>query len=199
MSSSIPYNPAEPMSGTVPQVAADRRAERMLWWLAIAAAVTSVVLGVIVLVWPDATLFVAAVLFGAWLAVHGVIHLVDAITATAADSGSRAITAVIGVLFVIAGVICLRNVVASLTIIATIIGISWLIGGIIGVVAAFGHRYAGPARLVVALLGGLSIIGGLIVLVWPGPTLATIVVFTGIWMILMGIVQFFLALRSRPT
>jgi uncharacterized membrane protein HdeD (DUF308 family) len=175
------------------------RTEKMLWWLAAAGAAVSLILGVLLLVWPDETLYVGAVLFGLWLLFHGVIYLINAITAHAADGTHRALTAVVGVLFVIAGIICLRHLVLSLVVIATLIGISWLVGGIIGLVEAFMGLRAGPARVVAGALGGLSVLGGLVVLIWPGPTLTALVILTGLWLILLGVLQLFLVLRARPS
>jgi uncharacterized membrane protein HdeD (DUF308 family) len=38
----------------------------------------------------------------------------------------------------------------------------------------------------------------LVVLIWPDIRLLTLVYLTGIWLILMGVVQFVMALRLRP-
>ena len=175
-----------------------RSAERSLWWLAIAGAASSIVLGVLALAWPDETLYVGAALFGVWLLVHGVINIVQAITAARADGAARALSAVIGVLFVVAGVVCLRNVLVSVVVIATLIGISWLIGGIAGLVNAVHSTYDTAGRVVVGLLGAVTVLGGLVVLFWPGPSLATIVWLTGIWLLVMGLMQLFMVLRHRP-
>lgn len=175
------------------------RTEKFLWWLALSGAVVSLVFGILFLVWPEATLHVGAVLFGLWLLFHGIVYLVNAITARAGDGLHRALGAVIGLLFVIGGIVCLRDVVVSLLVIATIIGISWLVGGIIALIEAFAGLPSGPGRWLVALLGGLSVLGGLIVLIWPGPSLTTIVVLTGIWLLLLGAMQLVLVLRSRPS
>jgi len=87
----------------------------------------------------------------------------------------------------------------SLLAVATVIGVTWLIGGIVGLVSAFGDRYSGSARWLVGALGAVTVLGGLAVLLWPGPTLAAIVYFTGIWLIVMGVVQLAVVLRARPT
>ncbi|MCO8273214.1 DUF308 domain-containing protein [Actinoplanes sp. TRM 88003] len=176
-----------------------RSAERSLWWLAAAGAATSIILGVVALAWPGETLYVGAAIFGVWLLVHGVINLVQAVTATREDGVARALTAVIGVLFLVAGVICLRNLVVSLVAVATLIGLSWLIGGIAGLVAAFTGTYEAGGRFVVALLGAITVLGGLVVLIWPGPSLATIVWLTGIWLVVMGAMQLLLVFRHRPS
>jgi uncharacterized membrane protein HdeD (DUF308 family) len=36
------------------------------------------------------------------------------------------------------------------------------------------------------------------VLIWPGPSLTTLVVLTGIWLVVMGAVQLLMVLRLRP-
>src|SRR4051812_7457636 len=130
------------------------RTEKFLWWLALSGAVVSLVLGILFLVWPEKTLHVGAVLFGLWLLFHGIVYLVNAVTAPAADGLHRALGAVIGLLFVIGGIVCLRDVVVSLLVIATVIGISWLVGGIIALIEAFAGFRSGPARWLVALFGG---------------------------------------------
>ncbi|HEU4421450.1 MAG TPA: DUF308 domain-containing protein [Pilimelia sp.] len=198
MSSSVPFVPTEPASGAV-TTAEDRKALRLLWWLAIAAAALSIILGIMVVAWPEATLLVAAVIFGIWLIVHGIVHIVRAVTRTADDGAVRALEGIIGVLFVVGGVICLRNVIVSLLAIATIIGITWLIAGIVALVSAFMSRRSGESRLLIAVLGGVTVLGGLAVLVWPDITLLALVYLTGFWLILIGAIQFFILVRARPS
>ncbi|SHN46509.1 HdeD family acid-resistance protein [Cryptosporangium aurantiacum] len=173
-----------------------RNWERVLWWLALAGAAASVVVGLLMTFWPDATLYLGAVLFGLWLIVHGIIHLARAITSHA-DAAIRALDGVLGVLFVVAGIVCLRHIVTSLLVLATVIGLTWLIEGVIVVASTFGSRYTGRTRVVVGVLGGVAILGGLVVLLWPELTLVAMVVFTGIWLIVVGLVQLFLVLQLR--
>lgn len=196
MSSSVPFVPTEPASGAG-TIAEDRKAARLLWWLALAAAALSIILGIMVVAWPEATLLVAAVIFGVWLIIHGIVHIVRAVTRTADDGAVRALEGIIGVLFVVGGVICLRNVIVSLLAIATIIGITWLIAGIVGLVSAFMSRRSGESRLLIGVLGAFTVLGGLAVLLWPDITLLTLVYLTGFWLILMGALQLFLVLRAR--
>ena len=176
----------------------ERRTESMIWWLAVAGAATSVVLGIMVLAWPEATLLVGAAVFGIWLLVHGIIRIINAVTATSADPASRTLAGVIGVLFVLAGVFCVRNILLSLVAVATVIGASWIIGGIAELAAAFGNQYDGTMRLVAAALGAILLLGGLVILIWPGPSLATLVYLTGIWLIVTGAIQLALVIGTRP-
>jgi len=175
-----------------------RRTERLLWWLALAGAVTSVVVGALMVFWPEATLYIGAVLFGLWLIVHGIVNVARAIISTAGDGpGMRALEAVIGIVFIGAGIVCLRHLVLSIVAVATVIGLMWVIGGIVRIASAFTPRYSGAARAAVAVFGAITVAGGLIVLVWPKMTLLAVVVFTGVWMIVMGLVQLVVVIRLR--
>ena len=210
MSTSVPYPPDPYPSDSLPpgppvtpadtSAADDARAldsvVRAGWWLALAGAVTSVILGVMMIAWPEATLKVIAALFGIWLLLHGVVRIVQAITASAREGSERAILGLIGILFVVAGVIALRNLLGSLAVVITLIGLMWLIGGIAELISAFTRREAGDQGWRIGL-GLLSILGALVVLVWPDLSLVTLVYVTGAWMILMGALQVALVVWAR--
>jgi hypothetical protein len=196
MSASVPYTPDPYPAGTTVHANGLDSSEKLAWWLALAAALFGLVVGVMMVAWPEATLKVVAVLFGAWLLIHGVIRIVQAITASDEDGARRAFLAVFGVIFVIAGVVALRNLLVSLSVLVTIIGLMWLIGGIVELITAF----AGPGggfRLWRIILGTLSIVAALVVLVWPDLSLVTLVYVTGAWLIIMGLLQVAMVLWTR--
>jgi uncharacterized membrane protein HdeD (DUF308 family) len=196
MSASVPYPPDPyPVDTSVGAGGLDSSA-KLAWWLALAAALFGLVVGVMMVAWPEATLKVVAVLFGAWLLLHGVVRIVQAITGSQEDGGRRALLAVFGVIFVIAGVVALRNLLVSLSVLVTIIGIMWVISGIVELVSAFGGP-GGGYRLWRVTLGALSIVAALVVLVWPDLSLVTLVYLTGAWLILMGLLQVAMVLWAR--
>ena len=88
----------------------------LAWPTALLAAVGMIGLGIVLLVWPKATLSVVAVLIGAALLVAGVFRLFEGITGAGESGGMRAADIVIGLLAVIAGLYCVRH--HSLTILA---------------------------------------------------------------------------------
>jgi uncharacterized membrane protein HdeD (DUF308 family) len=155
-----------------------------------------VVLGIMIVAWPEATLKVVAVLFGAWLLLHGVVRIVQAITGTARDGAERAILGVVGVFFVVSGVIALRNLLGTLALMITLVGLMWLIGGIMELISAFGGPRGGD-RMWHVVLGGLSIVAALVVLVWPDLSLITLVYVTGAWLIITGLIQVALVFWAR--
>lgn len=204
MSASAPYSPethpAEPLGtdtvNPASPVTVPDPAERSAWWLALTASVVGVVVGIVIITWPSATLKVVAVLFGLWLLVHGVVRIVQAVAGRGRDAGERAILGLIGVFFVVGGVVSLRNLLASLALIVTLIGLMWLIGGLTELISAIGGA-RGAYRMWHIALGVLSIIAGVVVLVWPDLSLKTLVYVTGIWMVGMGLLQVALVLLAR--
>lgn len=199
MSATMPYQPGlVPPAVSTPSGPPGAWVGRTLFWLALLAGVGSVVVGVLMLVWPDATLGVAAVLFGLWLLVHGVRRIAEAVMATWANPGARALASIIGVLFVVAGVLCLRDLLVSLAVVVTLIGVTWLVAGIFELAGAISGPGTAAERVMSAVLpGALSILGGIAVLVWPSISLITFVYVTGIWLIVMGLVQVYLVVRAR--
>lgn len=201
MSASVPYSPDRDLtesytSGPDQDTGAPDSGERVAWWLALGASVLGVVLGIMIVGWPEATLKVVAVLFGAWLLLHGVVRIVQAITGTARDGAERAILGVVGVFFVVSGVIALRNLLGTLALMITLVGLMWLIGGIMELISAFGGPRGGD-RMWHVVLGGLSIVAALVVLVWPDLSLITLVYVTGAWLIITGLIQVALVLWAR--
>jgi uncharacterized membrane protein HdeD (DUF308 family) len=206
MSASVPYSPGTypaepgPPSGATaaPAVSTPEPAERSAWWLAIAASILGVVLGVMIIVWPTATLKVVAALFGLWLLIHGLVRLVQAVTGPGRSGGERAVLGIIGVFFVVAGVVALRNLLLSLALIVTLIGLTWLIGGLVELISAIGGG-RGTDRMWHVGLGLLSIVAGVVVLVWPHLTLVALVYITGIWTIVMSLAQLVMLFWARRT
>jgi uncharacterized membrane protein HdeD (DUF308 family) len=204
MSASVPHTPdTYPADLAAPdRIDAPRStggldtAEKLAWWLALAAAAAGVVVGILMMAWPEKTLKVLAVLFGVWLLVHGAVRIVEAITGSDEGGGRRAVLGVVGVVFVIAGVIALRNLLVSLSVLATIIGLMWLIGGIVELVTAFVGP-GGGIRIWRAVLGAFSVIAAVVVLVWPDLTLLTLVYLTAAWLIVMGLIQVVMVIAAR--
>ena len=54
-----------------------------------------------------------------------------------------------------------------------------------------------PHRGWMGFIGALSVIAGIIVIVWPGPSLVTLAIVLGVWLIIYGIMEIALAFRVR--
>ena len=156
-----------------------------LWYVPVFFGVVSLVFGVLVVAWPDVTIKVIAVLFGIHLIIYGVFRIIQALSATDAAGGERVLFALAGVLGLVAGVLCLRNVLQALEVIALLLGLFWLVGGVLQIVAAVGRAERNRAlNIVVGVLGAVA---GVFVLAYPDITLLTLAVILGIWLIILGV------------
>lgn len=165
--------------------------------MAVIGGITSIVLGLVLLIWPKQTLLVVAALFGIWLVILGIARLAGAITDRGASTGTRALEGVLGLALVILGIVFLAHLVGSLKVLALLIGLIWIFAGLVEIVSAFTRRMGGWRRIGTIIFGAISILGGIVVLAWPGISLTVLVWLTGLWLILLGVVQLALAWRAR--
>lgn len=150
----------------------------------VVTGVLSVVLGALVLFWPGATLDVIAVLFGLYFVVAGAVRVVTGLV-TPLLGGLRVLNILIGLLLLIAGVAAIRNPLASLSVLALFIGIAWIVEGIMSLTEV----ESGGSRWYAIIYGIVSIIAGVVVLFLPVSSLAALVIFGGIALVVLGIVE----------
>ncbi|MGZ6975188.1 MAG: HdeD family acid-resistance protein [Acidimicrobiia bacterium] len=91
---------------------------------------------------------------------------------------------VIGIIFTIFGVVMLFNVAAGATAIAIIVGAFLIFDGLVEMISG-GRR--GGSRGWAVVLGIVLVIGGIIVIAWPGVTFLVIAVVWGIALLIGGI------------
>lgn len=166
------------------------------WWLFLAQGILSIILGVLALVWPGSTLVVLTVLFGLLLLLNGIVVVMSAIGFAASNLpwGWRL---TIGLLDILAGLIVIRwpgetavTVLLFIGFWAILVGISQVIGGIADH-AALSHAW------LVALDGVVSIIFGILMVVWPAAGLLTLALLVGIFAIVHGLDLCAVAFRAR--
>ena len=95
--------------------------------------------------------------------------------------------AVLGVLGILVGIFVLRNLFETVVILVVLLGVYWVLHGIIEFFVAIDQRDM-PARGLNAAMGILSLIAGIIVLAWPSPTLLVLVWVLGLWLVVYGLV-----------
>lgn len=166
------------------------------WWQPVLVGVLSVVFGVVVWIWPGATLYTFAILVGVWLITLGVSRLFSAfVYAPGTTTGQHVLSGLAGVLYLIGGAICLRHLVVSLALIAAFVALQWLLTGIADIAAAM-HTEGGQ-RVWLIVAGVLSLILGVVFLSLPGLSLSFFLVFTAITALIVGIGQIGVGVRLR--
>jgi uncharacterized membrane protein HdeD (DUF308 family) len=101
-----------------------------------------------------------------------------------------------GVLGIIFGLIALFAPIATAVVLAIVIGVWAIVDGVFDIVEAIRHRGSSSMALRI-VLGAVSILFGILVLAWPGMSLGILVIFVGVWAIIIGILQIMASVRHR--
>jgi uncharacterized membrane protein HdeD (DUF308 family) len=166
------------------------------WGVYLFFGAVCIVVGIMVLVWPDHTLVALAVLFGLQLIISGLFHLLAAVASTDANAGSRVLGAVIGLLGLVIGLYALRHIDIALSALALVLAIYWICDGVVRIFAALDYPDF-PGQVLRIVVGVLAITAGTIVLIWPHPSLLVLAVILGVWLLMFGVLQIFIAIGIR--
>ena len=93
-----------------------------------------------------------------------------------------------GVIAIIFGIVAMSSPITTALVLATVIGVFAIIDGIIDLIDAIRHRGTSGVGLRV-FLGIISLLFGIIILVWPGKTVGFLVILIAIWSIAIGLLQ----------
>jgi uncharacterized membrane protein HdeD (DUF308 family) len=163
------------------------------WGWALLFGVATLIIGILVMAWPEATLRVLTILFGIQLLVTGVYGLVKAFSGELEGKGWAI---ALGIISIIVAIIVLRNVVETIYILALILGVYWVAHGLIQFVGAVADKKH-PARGYTIVMGIISVIAGIIVLSWPVETVTAMAWLLGLWFVVLGILGIILAFVAR--
>ncbi|MGW0190232.1 HdeD family acid-resistance protein [Streptomyces sp. NPDC003362] len=164
------------------------------WTWILASAITTLIPGVLILVWPDETLHVLAVLIGLYLLVAGAFRFVASFAREGA--GERLAGLLLAVLFVLAGVLCLRHPLQTITALSLIVGIVWLVSGVITLHTALAAKDL-PHRGFVLGAAVLGIVAGIVVLALPTESARALTRLLGLWLVLLGLFEAVVAFAWR--
>ena len=162
-------------------------------WIVMTAGAISIVAGLLAILYPDITLLAFALFAGVTLMVSGAVSLVDALGSDS-DGGTRAVSAVMGVLGLIAGLIVLRRPGETLLVLVLAIGIWLVVSGAVRFVRAFEELEGRALRMLVAI--SEIVLGGLI-LALPDLSLRTVAVLAGVGFVLRGALGVFAGWQLR--
>lgn len=166
------------------------------WGWVLAFGIITLAAAIAVLVWPGETLLVVAVLFGIQLIVSGIFRFIAAFAIDDAGAGARVLLALLGVLSIIIGLYAVRHVLLTLLALVLLLGIYWIVNGIIEVFTALTHRGVQERGWTIAM-GLLSLVAGVVVLAYPGLTLYGLAVVLGVWLAIFGVMEITAAFRVR--
>ncbi len=166
-----------------------------LWRSTLFSGLAAVVLGVLVLAWPGATILVAGIIFGAYLLVSGIAQVVFAFTLHV-SAGGRVLLFVSGAAALVLAVLCFRSLQESILLLAIWIGIGFIFRGVATAVSAISDPTL-PGRGWEIFFGVVSLLAGVVMLATPFDSLAVLTMVVGIWLIVLGVFEVIAALGIR--
>ncbi|MER6074875.1 HdeD family acid-resistance protein [Streptomyces sp. NPDC001817] len=167
----------------------------MGWQILLTMGLATIALGVIALVWPGATLRVVGILFGVYLLVTGVFQLAAAF-GTHVPRHLRVLHFITGAASILLGLICFRGTLESILLLALWIGFSWLLRGTTETAAA-ASAPAMPGRGWHVAFGIVGALAGIVMIVMPFASIATLTLVVGVMAIIVGLTEVVRAIRTR--
>ena len=162
------------------------------WRLILAIGVLLVVLGVLLLANLVDAAFTLAVLVGISLLVEGFDELMQA-----ERHEVRWPSYVLGLVWIVTGVIAIAWPGITLWSLALVTGISFVVGGLALVVFAGRFRRRLPRWNWWVVAGLLSVVAGIFCLAWPGVTILALAILLGLRVLMRGITTTMFALGLR--
>lgn len=164
------------------------------WGWLLGFGILTLLAGVVALAWPGPTVVVIAVVFGVQLLVGGIFWFVSALAPEEKHTATRVLLAVLAV---VAGVVVLRSPVEAALVFPLVLGLFWIVSGIIETFHAMTGREVISRGWAVAS-GLLSLLAGIILLAYPGLGLVVMSYVLGAWLVIYGGIAIGRAIRMRP-
>jgi uncharacterized membrane protein HdeD (DUF308 family) len=187
----------EPMNGDPNDPITEARARALvkevssIWWIVLVVGLLFAGFGLVMLFNVAAGATAIAIIVGAFLVFDGIVGLVTA----GGNGGSRALGILVGIVLIIGGVVVVTWPGVTFLVIAIVWGITIVVGGITRIVSSIALRGRGWGWVLV--IGIAELIVGIAALVWPDVTAYVILLLIGIYAIVAGVIQIFLAFELK--
>lgn len=164
------------------------------WQAMLLLALLSVGAGAAILVWPNRSTLIMGVLFSMYLILSGVLSIALAIMVPA-TALLRFFAILAGAAAIFVGVLCLRNDIRSVAILAIFLAVGWIGSGIWHVLSGlFAWSSLGGWAV---LSGVVLIVAGLVLLAYPIPSVFALTVIAGVVFLIEGVLGGIGALQLR--
>ena len=169
-----------------------------MWISTVFFGLLAVILGVVILVWPGKSLLGAAVLFGVYLVVSGLILVFLAFSLPLAAGGSRFLYFLAGAASIVLGILAFRHFGEgyAVLLLAIWVAVGFIFQGVSSVAAAVSHP-GFPGRGWAIFFGVISLIAGIVVLAYPFDSIYTLMLVVGIWLIVLGVAEIIAGFTMR--
>jgi uncharacterized membrane protein HdeD (DUF308 family) len=163
-------------------------------WLLGLRGVVAIIFGILTLLFPGITIQTLVILFGAYVLVDGVMDIIHAFQGRTTNQRWWVLL-LEGIIGIAAGIFTFLSPGITLIALLTIIAAWAILTGIMEVIAAIELRKQIDNEFWLGLSGVISILFGILMLIFPGAGLVTITYIIAGYAIAFGVIMIVLALR----
>jgi len=163
------------------------------WWLLLITGIAWILIGVVVLDANVDSALTIGYLVSAYLIVAGVMEFVLA----GALEGFRWLHVILGILFIIGGILALTDPFHTFRVLAELVGLFLVIKGTFDFVLGLASRHEFDLWWLTLVSGVLQIVIGLWASGYPGRSAWLLLLWVGIGALMRGVTQLFLAFQVR--
>lgn len=160
---------------------------RQMWWIYVLQGVVTLALGVVALFWPGLTLVTMLYALAAYAIIIGVTDIIFSVSTMKANR-SWWVMALSGVVLVGVAAYLMRNLDVALVTFAIVVGIVFVVRGVLEVVGAALGETTGE-RVLTFLMGGLAIAAGIATWAYPVNGSLSFVWVLGLFAIIRGAID----------
>lgn len=165
------------------------------WWAIVIRGIVAVLFGILAVAVPGLALRALILLFGTYALADGAFALTTALTGT--GSASRGALVLEGIISIAAGIVTV--VWPDLTALTLLYFIAFwaILTGIAEVATAIRIRHEVTGEWLLALAGMLSILFGIVCVVFPRSGALSLIILIGVYALIFGVILIGLGLRLR--
>lgn len=134
--------------------------ESDLWWMNLMGGIALLLFGLLAIVWPGLTFGSLILIFGIYILVAGVINILVSF-GSIAHHQAWFLKMILGAVQICAGTYLLKNPQAGLALFVLVAGITFILQGIVAIIAAFVDSSSAGMKVLEVILGVLAIMVGI--------------------------------------
>ncbi|KHJ74102.1 MULTISPECIES: HdeD family acid-resistance protein [Rhodococcus] len=168
---------------------------KQIWWVVLLRGILAVLFGVVALVWPGITVWALVVVFAAYAIIDGIVLVVQSVRDKPEGWGWWL---AMGIVSVLAGLVALFWPGITALALLYVIAFYAILFGITGIVGGIRFRKVPESGWVWSVLAGVvAVLFGIVLLIFPGEGILSLIVLLGIYAILFGVLLVILAFQAR--
>lgn len=169
---------------------------KKIWAHILVWGILSILFGIISFAWPGLTLTTLVVLFAIAVIAEGIAIVAGAWQAKG-ENQNWWVMLLTGIINIVAGIICLANPEITALFFVVLMGLSWLITGLVQIYAAITLRKEISNEGWLALAGIISVLAGLFLIFRTGEGALALIWLIAAYAIVFGIILVLLSLKAR--